>query len=110
MTGVKNKLTKRQRKENLWGWFLVSPMVIKVIIFVAIPTLYCLFVSFTDYNMLAVGRKFTKFTLESYQEVFHSENFWRSMYNTIYLMLGLPIRLMLFERNLQIRVLLYSPA
>ncbi len=95
MTKTKSKLSKRQRSENRWGWFLISPMVIKVLIFVVIPTFYCLFVSFTDYNILAVGQKFTKFTLDSYREVLHSTDFWRSMYNTVYLMISLPIRLIL---------------
>ncbi len=93
MTVTKSKLSKRKRIENLWGWFLVSPMIIKVIIFVTIPTLYCLFVSFTDYNILAAGQKFTKFTLDNYREVLHSRDYWRSMFNTIYLLIALPIQL-----------------
>ena len=95
MTKTSKKLSVRKRRENLWGWFLISPMIIKVLTFTVIPTLFCLVISFTDYNMLAMGNKISKVTLDNYIEVFTSEHFWRSMWNTIYLMLGLPIRLIL---------------
>ena len=89
------KTTKMQRRENVWGWCLISPMILKYIIFTLVPTVFCLVISFTDYNMLAVSNKVTKFTFENYKHVLTSENFWRPMWNTIYLMLGLPIRLIL---------------
>lgn len=95
MAKASKKMTKIQRRENLWGWLLVSPMIIKVLTFTVIPTLFCLLISFTDYNMLAMGDKISKFTLDNYTEVFTSEDFWRSMWNTVYLMLSLPIRLIL---------------
>ena len=95
MKKTSKKMTKIQRRENLWGWFLVSPIIIKVLAFTVYPTLFCLLVSFTDYNMLAIGDKITEFTLANYIEVFTSEDFWRSMWNTVYMMLSLPIRLIL---------------
>ena len=70
-------------------------MILKCIIFTVVPTIFCLIVSFTDYNMLASGNRITKFTLDQYIEVFTSEYYWRSMYNTIYYLIGLPIRLVL---------------
>ena len=95
MAKTSKKMTKMQRRENLWGWFLVSPMIIKVLTFTVVPTLFCLVISFTDYNMLAMGDKISEFTLANYKEVFTSEDFWRSMWNTVYLMLSLQIRLIL---------------
>ena len=95
MAKTSNKMTKKQRRENLWGWFLVSPMIIKVLTFTVIPTLFCLVISFSDYNMLAMGDKISRVTLDNYKEVFTSEDFWRSMWNTIYLMLSLPIKLLI---------------
>lgn len=95
MAKTSKKMTKMQRRENLWGWFLVSPMIIKVLTFTVIPTLFCLVISFTDYNMLAIGDKISQVTLDNYKEVFTSEDFWRSMWNTVYLMLSLPIRLII---------------
>lgn len=89
------KMSKMKKRENIWGWCLVSPMILKVLIFVVFPTVFCLLISFTDYNMLAAGKKITKFTLDNYKEVLHSEQFWRSMWNTIYLMIAIPIRLLL---------------
>lgn len=95
MRKTSKTVSKLQRRENLWGWLLVSPILFKVLTFVLIPTLFCLIISFTDYNMLATGKKITEFTLANYKEVFSSKDFWRSMWNTVYLMLSLPIRLIL---------------
>ncbi len=92
---VARKISGLERRENIWGWLFISPMVFKVITFTIIPTLFCLVISFTDYNMLAEGNRITKFTLDNYREIFGSRDFWRSMWNTVYLMLGLPIRLLL---------------
>lgn len=92
---TKTKMSVMQRRENLYGWLFISPMIFKVLVFVTVPTLFCLFVSFTDYNMLAMGNKISEFTLENYKNVLTSENFWRSMWNTVYMLLGLPIRLLL---------------
>ncbi len=95
MSVTSKKMTVRERKENRVGWLLVSPMIVKVLIFVTIPTIYCLVISFTDYNMFNTEQPITRFTLDNYKEVFGSEDFWRSMWNTVYLMLGIPIRLVL---------------
>ena len=96
MKSESKKMTKRERKDNLWGWFLVSPVVFKLFVFNTIPALFCLFVSFTDYNMLGeAGSRITKFTLDAYKDVFTSEAFWKSMGNTLFYMLGIPIKLVL---------------
>ena len=95
MAKKSEKMTKMQRRENCWGWFLISPMILKVLIFTVFPTVFCLVISFTDYNMLAARDKITKATLDNYIEVFTSRDFWRAMWNTVYLMLGIPIRLII---------------
>ena len=95
MSKNSTKMSKMQQRENRWGWVLISPMIFKVIVFTVIPTLFCLVISFTDYNMLAVDNKITKFTLDNYKEVFTSKDYWRSMWNTIYYLLGIPIRLLI---------------
>lgn len=95
MAKKSEKMTKMQRRENCWGWFLISPMILKVLIITVFPTVFCLVISFTDYNMLAARDKITKATLDNYIEVFTSRDFWRAMWNTVYLMLGIPIRLII---------------
>ena len=64
------KTSKLQRREDLTGVLYAMPMIVKCIIFTVIPTIFCLIVSFTDYNMLASGNRITRFTLEHYIEVF----------------------------------------
>ena len=91
----KTKVSKLQRREDITGIVYALPIIIKCVIFTVVPTIFCFIVSFTDYNMLASGNRITKFTLEQYIDVFTSENFWRAMYNTLYYLIGLPIRLVL---------------
>ncbi len=93
---LKKKTSIRQKRENTCGWLLVSPMLVSIFVFIVAPTIFCLFVSFTDYKMLAAaGERVSKFTLANYKEVLTSETFWRSMWNTIYLLLGMPFTIII---------------
>ena len=62
----KKTASKLQRREDLTGVLYAMPMILKCIIFTVVPTIFCLIVSFTDYNMLASGNRITKFTLDQY--------------------------------------------
>ena len=123
MKSKSRKMTVRERKDNLWGWFLVSPIIIKIIIFNTLPSLFCLFVSFTDYNMLGLaGSRITRFTLDAYKDVLNSHVFWQAMGNTLFYLLGMPIKMILgfflayalnakfLKGKTVFRVLYYMPA
>ena len=91
----KKKRSDFQKREDIAGLLLISPIIIKCIIFVFIPCLFCLVVSFTDYNIIGNGFNFEKIGFHNYAEVFTSPVFWKSVWNTVYMLLSLPIRLII---------------
>lgn len=97
MKGMKKimrpQISKMQRREDFWGWLFITPILIWLCFSSVFPTLYCFAISFTDYNMLAWDNKITKFTLDAYKDVFTSQGYWNAMYNTVYYLIGLPIRI-----------------
>lgn len=67
-------------KLNLIPWLFLSPALIMLSIFLFIPILYLIFLSFTDGNFINnqwVG-------LRNYQSIFQDRDFWQIIINTIY--------------------------
>lgn len=71
--------------------FIVIPIV-GFIIFALIPSLISLYASFTDWNGIS---QMNFIGLENYKKLFQDEYFWKTLGNTFYLMLGIPIGLAL---------------
>lgn len=49
---VKSSLSKLRRREEQLGWLFVTPIVLGMLIFQLYPTLFSLYVSFTEWNLL----------------------------------------------------------
>ena len=90
---IKKKRSGYQKREDVAGLLLISPIVLKCVIFVFAPCLFCFVISFTDYNIIGNGFNFEKFGFHNYIDVLRSSIFWKSVWNTIYMLLSLPIRL-----------------
>lgn len=79
-------------QEKRAGYLFVLAPVLGFFIFALGPLLFSLYAGFTDWNgighMNFVG-------LANFKEMIHDENFWKSMYNTIFMMLGIPIGLVI---------------
>lgn len=90
--------TKANKKSNLYAheyrvafMFVILP-VIGFLVFSFLPFLYSIYASLTDWNGL--GRmNFIGF--ENFQKLIHDPYFYQTMWNTIFLMLGIPIGLIL---------------
>ncbi len=108
------------RREALWGYALIAPWVIGLLIFWVGPLLAAFYFSFTDYPILSAP---TWIGLENYQQIFTSDReFWISLGNTAYyvlirvpLHLGIALGLaMLLHRSLRgigiFRTLIYLPS
>jgi len=114
-----NKLNFRVL-DNIWGYAFVLIPLIGLIVFVAIPLVMSLYASFTSWPL---GQKITSakwIGLKNYSTMFTSPLFWKSLGNTFYYMLGIPIGIVLsllyaslmnrgtrFEQTF--RVLYYAP-
>lgn len=64
---------------------LISPAIIVILIVMAFPLLYSLYVSFTPYELLKPNSLHFEFSkmFNNYEKLFHNKIFWSSLKNTI---------------------------
>ncbi|MGG5359044.1 MULTISPECIES: carbohydrate ABC transporter permease [unclassified Enterococcus] len=76
------KISKRKKKEAMWGYVFISPFIIGFVIFMLGPMLFSVVGSFTDYNLTS---RMNFIGLDNFRRMFFSDTlFWRSLYNTVY--------------------------
>lgn len=81
----KKKMTRRNRKEMLWGLLFVSPFIIGFLGFMLLPMLFSFFGSFTNYNITS---RMDFIGLDNFRRMFtQDELFTTSLYNTAYYVL-----------------------
>ena len=93
---MKNKvarLSAAARREQNWGWFMVAPTIIGLLILNVWPFIQTLYASFCEH--LGFGHyKFIGF--ENYINMFQDADFWKATWNTVYFcILTVPIGLFL---------------
>ncbi|YCI27335.1 sugar ABC transporter permease [Paenibacillus sp. Z6-24] len=86
------KRSNLYRKEKIFGFLFILPPVIGFLLFTLYPALYSIYGSFTDWNGLG---QMNFIGLDNYQTLFTDNFFYTSMYNTFFLMIGIPIGLLL---------------
>jgi multiple sugar transport system permease protein len=70
------------RRESLWGYVFISPWIIGFFLFMALPMLASLYLSFTDFDPINPGD--TQFIgLENYQRMLHDPVLWQSLWVTV---------------------------
>ncbi len=93
-TKTDNKLNFRVL-DNIWGYAFVLIPIIGLIVFVVIPLCMSIYASFTSWPL---GQKITSANwvgFKNYKTMFDTPLFWKSLGNTFFYMLGLPIGLVL---------------
>jgi multiple sugar transport system permease protein len=83
-----NKTTGHRRKEILWSYLFVAPPVLGFLIFGLAPLVTSLVLSFMEWDMLTPARYIG---MENFKEMLADEKFYKSLFNTFYLLLGIPI-------------------
>ncbi|ANF98708.1 sugar transporter [Paenibacillus bovis] len=86
------KRSNLYRKEKIYGFLFILPPVIGFLLFTLYPALYSVYGSFTDWNGLG---QMNFIGLDNYKTLFTDNFFYTSMYNTFFLMIGIPIGLLL---------------
>lgn len=84
----KVKMGKQEKKEAMYGYLFISALVIQFLVFVLGALIYSLYASFTDWNLLK-AKEFIGF--DNYLAIFKDKQFWQAAYNTVFLMIGIPI-------------------
>lgn len=88
----KKNSSKLYAHEHRVAFLFVLLPVVGFILFSAIPLVYSVYAAFTDWNGLG---QMNFIGLENFQKLFKDEYFYKTLYNTIYLMLGIPVGLIL---------------
>ena len=93
---MKNKvarLSAAARREQNWGWFMVAPTIIGLLILNVRPFIQTLYASFCEH--LGFGHyKFIGF--ENYANMLQDADFWKATWNTVYFcILTVPVGLFL---------------
>jgi multiple sugar transport system permease protein len=83
-----------EARQNRAGWAFVAPALALIGVFFFVPVLAGLFLSFTDFDVYAVGRPDTArfMGLENYRQVLSNPLFWKALGNTFFfVILGGPL-------------------
>ena len=90
---MNNKLSPAARREENWGWIMVAPTIIGLIVLNLWPFVQTLYTSFCEH----LGFGHYKFIgLANYVEIFQTPEFWKATWNTIYFcILTVPLGLFL---------------
>jgi len=95
---LKNKTSKKayfRVLDNIWGYAFVLIPIIGLVVFVLIPLCMTVYASFTAWPL---GQKITSAKwvgLDNYITMFNTPLFWKSLGNTFFYMIGIPIGLVL---------------
>jgi len=77
-----------KHKEYLWAYLFISTPILGFMLFAFIPLSYSVYVSFTDYS----GYKPPVYSgTDNYVKLFQDELFWKTLFNTFYSALSIPI-------------------
>lgn len=82
---------KRDRKENLLGYLIISPWLAGLLVFTFIPMIYSLYLSFTNFDGISTPKWIG---IDNYMRMFHDERFFISLKVTFtYVLILVPLRL-----------------
>ncbi len=115
----KEKPSRLNRAERRAGLLFITPIYLQFIIFFLFFMGYSLYMSLTDWNILEGTQNYIGFA--NFKLILEDPLFWKSMGNTLFLMLGIPIGMVFamitaiaLNRKLVgktvYRVILYLPA
>lgn len=80
------------RKERIYGWLFILPPILGFLLFTLFPVAYSFYGSLTDWNGLG---QMDFIGLSNFKELFTDELFLKAAFNTIFMMIGIPIGLIL---------------
>lgn len=91
---VKNKVSKKTRNEWCWGWFMVAPTIIGLLVLNIIPIFQTLYLSFFKSGAFGKGNVFVG--LENYKTMIQDEQVWYAVRNTLgYTCLVVPVTIVI---------------
>jgi multiple sugar transport system permease protein len=90
---IKRSKKKTSLRKKLLPYWLVSPYLIFVSVFVAFPVLFCFFLTFHKWNIIS---PMTFIGTDNYSRLIHDRLFWKAIGNTLkFLLLHIPLQLVI---------------
>ncbi len=89
----KPQLHSKKIKESLVGWLFIAPLLIGLLMFLAFPIGYAVWLSFTDTTATTENANFIG--LANYAQVFQEPLFMQGMINVLINALGVPIGILI---------------
>lgn len=86
---IKSDYYARERRA---GYLFVLAPVLQFFLFALGPLLFSLYAGFTDWTSIGTP---DFIGIDNFKAMFSDANFWKSIYNTIFMMIGIPIGLIL---------------
>lgn len=83
---------RTKHKEAFWGYLFIMGPILQFFIFLAIPLVFSLWISFQKWDILTPA---APIGFKNYLELMKDPKFWKALYNTFYLMIGIPISMVL---------------
>lgn len=80
------------RKEMIYGWLFILPPVLGFLLFTLFPVMYSFYGSLTDWDGLG---QMDFIGLSNFKEMLTDELFHKAAFNTVFMMLGIPVGLIL---------------
>ena len=89
----KKKLSAAERREENWGWFMVAPTIIGLLILNIWPFIQTIYTSFCEH----LGFGHYKFIgIQNYIDMFSDPDFWKATWNTVWFcFLTVPVGIIL---------------
>lgn len=75
-------------RDQTWGWILLLPAVIVVLLLLLGPVIWTLYAAFTDLHLFRIGVATEFVGLKNFQKLLENQSFWRTVRNTLVFMLG----------------------
>ncbi|WP_226667921.1 carbohydrate ABC transporter permease [Metabacillus litoralis] len=89
---MKNKTSKLYKSERRNAYMFVALPILGYLVFILAPTIYSVYGSFTSWNGLG---QMDFIGLQNYVFLLTDESFHKALYNTVFMMLGIPLGLIL---------------
>lgn len=80
------------RKEKIYGFLFILPPLLGLLIFTLYPMIYSIYGSFTDWDGLG---QMNFIGLSNFKDLWSDELFHKALFNTLFMMLGIPIGIVL---------------
>ena len=79
----------KARRSLLEGYFFLAPSLLHLIVFIAVPLIFSLYLSLHQWNVISPSKPFVGFG--NFRALFHDALFWKAMKNTAVYTLQVPI-------------------